>query len=365
MKQLLLIFLTLLLAAVVSAQEKQEQSHHSFFHMDVFDYKYYFCKECDFPNGTHNLTLNLLGGMSKNEYGLVVGTLLNRIENNAYGIQIAGLYNHVESQGKGLAIVGGINYYKSHSGVQIGAFNHAKKMRGLQIGISNNTIDMQGVQMGFINDCDTSQTLKGAQVGVVNMGKSRLQIGLCNISENNQYPVGFINIIKNGEMSVGLTYDEIGSVIAQFRSGSRYLYGIIGLGVNTQTSNNHLALQAGLGAHLTFSARFRIDMEVSASHLSRTFMYIGGDGKKLDERKREFDFRTLAKYSVGLYPSLKLTNKIELFAGPTLNYLQTKRLKNKRLFPSHYIWKDFNSNSLKQLYIGYSIGVKYILNSGE
>ncbi|GHV31193.1 hypothetical protein FACS1894177_05220 [Bacteroidia bacterium] len=362
MRQILFIFFVLLPFVVASAQEKQAQSNHSFFHIDIFDYKYYFCDECDFPKSTHNLTLNLLGGTSKNQYGLVVGTLLNVIDNNAYGIQIAGLYNYVGNQGKGLAVTGFINNYKSHTGVQIAGFNTAEKMRGVQIGFVNSSIDMQGIQIGFMNNYEGLQTLKGLQIGVLNEGKSRFQIGLCNISENNQYPLGLVNIVKNGEMNVGLASDEIGNVTAQFLSGGQYLYGIVGLGFNTKSSD-HLILQGGIGAHLNFSSKFRINMEVSTKFLTRTFIYVGNDDAEYEKRKKEFDFKALTGYSFGIFPSFNFVKKIELFGGPTLNYLHTNTLDNKSLFSSKYIWKDFNSTSLRQLYIGYSVGLRYVLKN--
>jgi len=374
MRQILFIFLIFLPLVATSAQEKQEQSRYSFFHMDIFDYKYYFCDKCEFPKSTHSLTLNLLGGSSENQYGLVIGTLGNIIENKAYGIQIAGLVNRVDSQGKGLAVAGFLNKYESHIGIQIAFFNSTQKMRGIQIGnnysadmkgvqigASNYSADMRGAQIGLYNENEELQMLKAFQIGLINTTKSGFQIGLVNISENNQYPFGLVNIVKNGEMNVGLAYDEIGNMIAQFRSGSRYLYGIVGLGYNIKSSSNHFVLQGGIGAHLNFSSKFRINTEVSIKGLSRTFVYMGRDEKEYEKRKNEFDFKTLTGYSLGIFPSFKFSESIELFGGPTLNYLQTKTLDNKYLFPSHYIWQNFNPISLKQLYIGYSVGLTYVL----
>ena len=362
MKHISLILLTSFLSIAAFAQKEQTRNYHSFFHLDVLDYKYFFCDECDYPKSTHNVTLNLLAGVSENQYGLVIGTIANSIRNNAYGVQIVGFYNYVGNEGKGLAIAGFINNYASHSGVQIAGFNHAKKMRGVQIGFGNNSDDMQGIQIGFINNYEKQQSLKGFQIGGINRGDGGFQIGLCNISETNQYPLGLVNIIKNGEMSVGLAYDEIGDVTTQFRSGSRHLYGIVGFGLNTKSSYTHWALQGGIGAHLNFSSRFRIDMELSANYLSRIFVYSGNDEEEYERRKEEFDFKPLTKYSFGIFPSVRFKEKVEFFAGPTLNYMHTKTLENRPLFTTqHVIWKDFSSSSLKQLFIGYSVGLKYIL----
>ncbi|WP_291530018.1 LA_2272 family surface repeat-containing protein [Bacteroides sp. UBA939] len=362
MRKVLFIFLILLPFGITLAQENQEQNHHSFFHFNIFDYKYYFGDDSYIPNTTHNLTLNLSIDVTKNQYGLIVGTLWNMAENNAYGVQISILGNYVRNQGKGLAIAGLMNIYESHTGVQIGGYSYAEKMKGLQLGLANNSVDMQGAQIGFVNGVDTAHTVRGVQIGLVNMSKSGFQIGLCNVSEKNQYPLGLINIIKNGEMNVGLAYDEIGNVTAQFRSGSQYLYGIIGFGYNVKSPSGHILLQGGIGAHLNLSSRLRIDTELSAKHITRTFLYSGDkDDEEYKRKVKEFEFKALTKYSLGILPSYRLSEKIELFGGPTLSYLQTKTLENERLFPSRFIWRSFTSTSLKQLYIGYSVGLKYIL----
>ena len=64
--------------------------------------------------------------------------------------------------------------------------------------------------------------------------------GLLNIARNSDVPIGLINIIKNGEMGMAVTYDGIGNAVASFRSGGKYTYGILGIGYNHKLSLIHI-----------------------------------------------------------------------------------------------------------------------------
>jgi hypothetical protein len=64
--------------------------------------------------------------------------------------------------------------------------------------------------------------------------------GLVNVAENNDYPVDFVNLIKNGEKSIAVTYNEIGSLAVSFRSGGRVTYGITGCGYNMKGHKKHI-----------------------------------------------------------------------------------------------------------------------------
>jgi hypothetical protein len=393
MKKVLLFFLLLFPLLVTFAQEKDDKSSYSFFHSDISNYKYYFCDSCKIPLSSHSLSINFLLGISENEYGFVVGTIGNGIRNNAYGIQIAGLSNFVDNQGIGLAISGLYNNYKSYKGIQIagfnnadklfgiqlggfnnadkllgiqlGGFNGAKIMRGIQFGLENGSEDIIGIQIGFGNESHKSQKLSSLQIGIYNKGESGFQIGIFNESENNPYSLGLINNVKSGRMNLGFSVDEIGSFITQFRSGSRLLYGIIGLGYNFKSRNEHFVLQGGVGAHINFSSKFRVDLELSAEKLSRSFGSNEKDKKKYEEELKAFDFMELHKYSLGVFPSFLTENIIEFFGGPTINYLNTKALENERLIPSSHIWRDFSANSISQIYVGYTLGIRYVLRKAK
>lgn len=251
---------------------------------------------------TNQVSLNLLIGVSQNEEILTWGGLSNIILNDAKGLQWAGLSNYVGNDGQGLQIAGLVNINKnSFSGFQLaGLVNIAKNVRGVQFA------------------------------------------GLVNIADNSDCPIGLINIIKNGEMGVAVTYDASGNTVASFRSGGKYTYGIIGVGYNHKTNNNSLVTEGGFGAHIPVTPWFRINNELK-------FSAIGNDS---DE--------PVLNGGYSLIPAFRVGKHVELFAGVGINYMETKDISNHKIFPNHALWKKTGSTRLQQLYVGYQFGVQYI-----
>ena len=249
---------------------------------------------------TNTVSLNLLVGISRNEEAFTWGGISNIILNDAKGFQMAGLANTASAM----------------TGFQFaGLVNIAKEVNGLQVaGLVNIAKEVNGVQFA----------------------------GLVNIANKSDCPIGLINIIKNGEMGVAVTYDALGSTVATFRSGGRYTYGIIGVGYNHKTENNSLVAEGGFGAHIPVTSWFRINNELKAST-------IGNDS---DE--------PVLNTGYSLIPSFRIGKHIELFGGVGINYMMTKDVSNSKIFPNHSLWKKTESTKLQQLYIGYQFGIQYI-----
>lgn len=251
---------------------------------------------------TNTVSLNLLVGISKNEEAFTLGGLSNVILDDAKGVQIAGLSNYVGNEGKGLQLAGLVNVNKGRfSGVQLA-------------GLVNIAEDVEGVQLA----------------------------GLINIAENSDCPIGLINIIKNGEKGIAVTYDGIGNAVVSFRSGGKYTYGILGVGYNHKMDNRNLVAEAGLGAHIPVVKWFRINNEIKLST-------IGCDSSK-------------PVFNVGysLLPAFKLGNHFELFGGVSINYMESKNMNAENVFPNYSLWKKYGSAKLQQCYIGYQVGVQYV-----
>lgn len=266
---------------------------------------------------TNDYSLNLLAGVSKNERRLTLGGFANIIFQDAKGFQVAGLSNYVGNSGQGVQWAGLANLNKGRfNGFQAaGLFNAAANVKGVQIaGLVNVAKDVKGVQFA----------------------------GLVNIAENSDVPIGLINIIKNGEMGVAVTYDGLGNAVASFRSGGKYTYGILGVGYNHKMKKNGLVAEAGLGAHIPVARWFRINNELKASSVG------------CDSSVPVFN----AGYS--LLPAFRIGRHFELFGGASINYLETKNRSAKNLFPNHSLWKDDNLAQLQQVYIGYLVGMQYL-----
>jgi len=323
----ILLFAFLFIPLVQSRGQKNERKYepHAFLNIGIMSFL--SLNGYDSEDMTNNISISLFYNNSKNIYGFSLAP-----------------FNYIGS---------------SMHGMQIGISNGADKVRGVQIGFSNWTNDLIGTQIGFINYLDEKSG--GLQIGILNKQKTGgLQIGLINLSDHNDYPIGFVNIIKNGEMRIGISTDEMSNVISTFRSGGKYLYGIAGIGYSFASSLNQFAIVYGLGAHYRISDRFRIDNEIIGTEITKIYSHIG-DSEKHEERIKSYDFKRAIRLSLSLIPTYCLGKHIELFGGPTLNYLYSRSIDNKRIFPSNYIWREYSSHSLKQIYWGWTVGIQYKL----
>lgn len=243
---------------------------------------------------SNKASLNLLVGLSRNEKGIAIAGLANIIINDAKGFQLAGI----------------INVARNVNGFQFaGLINKAKNVTGVQFA-------------GFIN-----------------------------IAEKSDYPIGLINIIKEGEKSIAITYNEVGSIMTTFRSGGRMTYGIIGVGYNHKTSGRSYATEAGFGIHINCLPWFRINNELKVACFGFS------DNPFIVDDDRLGNTAIGANYS--FLPAFKIFPHIELFGGPSLNYMNSGNA-SKELDFGHSIWKQSGSTRLQRIYVGYQVGVQYI-----
>lgn len=328
MKKILTLLLCVLTYSTLSAQtstEKRTTFQLTFFPPlstnGMYSHQY-----------TNTISINLLAGISQNEEAFTWGGLANVVLNDAKGFQMAGLANYVGNDGQGFQNAGLANINKNRfSGFQMaGLVNTASEMKGFQFsGLANIASDVNGVQFaGLIN---IAKDVHGVQFA-----------GLINIAENSDCPIGLINIIKNGEKGIAVTYDAIGSTVVSFRSGGKYTYGILGVGYNHKSSNNSLVTEGGLGAHIPVTPWFRINNELKVTSI----------GNNTDDPVFN------AGYS--LLPAFRIGKHVELFAGAGINYMDTKDMNNLKMFPNHSLWKKSGSSRMQQLYIGYQFGLQYI-----
>lgn len=259
---------------------------------------------------SNKVSLNLLVGLSRNEKGVAIAGLTNIIINDAKGFQFAGLGNVVKNDLSGVQFAGLINIAKNVNGFQFaGLINKAKNVNGVQFA------------------------------------------GIINIAENSDYPIGLINIIKNGEKGIAITYNEVGSLMATFRSGGRVTYGIIGVGYNHKTSGRSYATEAGFGIHIHCLRWFKINNELKVACFGFSDKPFIVNDDKLSN--------TVITTNYSILPAFKISSHIELFGGPSLNYMNS-RDTNTELNFGHSIWKQSGSTRLQQIYVGYQVGVQYL-----
>ncbi len=305
---------------------------------------------------TNDFSLNLLAGVSKNERAFALTGLTNVVLGNASGFQLSGLVNYTGGETLAFQLGGLANVGLGDAlGVQLaGLANVARNLTGLQFGgLANVARDVAGLQFGGL--FNVARDVAGLQFGgLFNFARDVEGVqfaGIFNIANSSDYPIGIVNIIRNGEMSVGLGYNEIGTTSLTFRSGGRVLYGILGVGWNHKVDGDDEAfsLMGGYGAHINILPWLRINNEIT---------FEGVDNFNNEESNT---FKT----GYALLPAFRLGH-FELFGGPSINYMQTKDADKIDLFPRNSIWereypsRGRRSYKLQQAFIGWQVGVHYI-----
>lgn len=272
-----------------------------------------------------------LAGISKEETGFSLSGIATIIKENAQGVQITGLANYAGGNSGGLLLSGFLNRYNDATGVQVAGFTNIAggDIKGMQLsGFLNKAGDVEGAQVGgFIN---TARKVRGLQLS-----------GFINIAESSDYPVGVINIIKDGEQSISISTDETFTTMASFRSGGRVLYSVLGVGYNFNNNHYKYAASGGIGINIASWKDFRLRSEAIA--LGQTNF------------KEANYFRTF----LHVIPSLKVSNHIELYAGPTINYVSTNTSEGKNLI-KNYIWSRTSKDNLQGIYMGVTGGLNVI-----
>ena len=328
---------------------------------------------------TNAFSINLLVGISKNERSLSLSCLSNIVANDATGLQIAGISNHIGNKGYGIAVAGIANTAGFYNGIQIGGIsnftndsniglqiggivNYSGSAKGLMLGgIANITKDSNiGLQIGgIVNYSDSAKGLMlggisnisgdftGFQfAGVMNVAKNVKGVqfaSIINIADDSDFPIAFINIIKNGKMGVSLSYDILNNSVLSFRSGGKYTYGILGVGYNAKVNDGSMIVaEAGYGIHIPVNHLFEINNEFKATS-------VGFSNDK-----------TCYNFAYLLAPSVTFWNHYNIFGGVSFNYLNSNYEDSNDLFPKKYLWsKDTNDNA-QRMYIGYQIGLQYV-----
>ncbi|MGV3762186.1 hypothetical protein [Parapedobacter sp.] len=268
------------------------------------------------PSDTNNLSLHLIAGISQQENACLVAGVSGIVKGNANGTMVSGVSNHVGGNASGVLVAGVINRVKGD-------------VRGFQAaGFINKSGDVHTQVAGIIN---IAKHVEGVQVA-----------GLINIAEQSDYPIGLLNIIRDGELALGLVADEEGGSMLALRSGGNVLYGILGLGYHFRHDEARYQLEGGIGAHLITAKAFRMSAELASTAMTN------------------FEDGVFGKQSLRLLGGWHIMPYVELFAGPTFNHLlfdadQTD-IRNGR-----YLWQSYGDDLFNGLYFGGIVGLQFSL----
>ena len=374
MKKIIILIISLLLSFNVFSQEDKFRPVQINFGFPLSTIN---MKEA--KSYTNAFSINLLVGISKNERSLSLSCLSNIVANDATGLQIAGISNHIGNKGYGIAVAGIANTAGFYNGIQIGGISNFTKDSniGLQIGgIANYSGSTKGLMLGGIANItkdsniglqiggivNYSGSAKGLMLGgisnisgdftgfqfagVMNVAKNVKGVqfaSIINIADDSDFPIAFINIIKNGKMGVSLSYDILNNTVLSFRSGGKYTYGILGVGYNAKVNDgSKIMAEAGYGIHIPVNHLFEINNEFKATS-------VGFSNDK-----------TCYNFAYLLAPSVTFWNHYNIFGGVSFNYLNSDYEDSNDLLPKKYLWsKDTNDNA-QRMYIGYQIGLQYV-----
>ena len=329
---------------------------------------------------TNGFSINLLVGISKNERSLALAGIGNIIANDATGLQIASVFNHIGNNGYGIAVTGFSNtVMQSYKGIQIaGVANYSGSGVGMQIagvtninnganigaqisGVANiNNGAAMGLQISGVTNINNGSFIglqlssvaniagdvKGMQLSAV-MNKAKKVKGvqfatLLNIAEESNFPIAFINIIRNGKMGVALTHDILNNKVVSLRSGGKYTYGILGFGFNNKiTEGNRLVAEVGYGIHIPITEWFEINNELKA-----TMTGLGSE--------------TSNNFGYFLSPSLTLLEHYNFFAGVSVNYFNSNSINSESILPNNSFWSKDGNDCIHRMFVGYQIGVQYV-----
>lgn len=321
-------------------------------------------------NVSNTISIHALAGLSGGEEGLAISGLSTIIKGGQNGAVVSGLSNTISGDANGVQVAGLVNTIGgAASGVSIaGLVNAARSARGLQaaglVNLSGGAATAQAAGLANISGAsavqvagtvNTARSNSGAQfAGLVNVaGSANTQVagliniagkvkgvqvaGLINIAAESDRPLGFVNIIKNGEKQLGLTTDDAGNTVLAFRSGGKHTYGIVGLGHNWHMGNAPYVMEAGFGARVLITKKLRLNLELSNT--------------------ANTDLRRDAYYRSSFRPllGLSIAKRFEIVAGPSFNYVN--HLSVQKAYREQSIFNFYGAHSTNSLFFGGMAGV--------
>lgn len=262
----------------------------------------------------NDVSVNIIGGHAGGVEGVELSGVFALNELDVSHVQAAGVFNAVGGDVRGVQVAGVINHaIGSLSGVQVaGVYNAAGgQVKGMQIaGLVNRAGKVDGVQLA----------------------------GLLNIADSSDYPIGLVNLVKNGHRSLSIEGDTQGRLRTGFRSGGRVMYGLVGLGYGVARQRLRYLAQAGIGTRLVTGKRFGMDAEL----VSKTIT----------------DFkRSQSQLDFSLLPQIALMPQVRLYGGPVLGMVTAA----KHPIEDRPLWVLDRFNGEKALlFADFTVGVSYV-----
>ncbi|MEZ5059382.1 MAG: STN domain-containing protein [Saprospiraceae bacterium] len=300
----------------------------------------------------HNLSVNLLWGMSGSVDGVEVGGFANTVLHNLRGIQVAGFMNTVGGITEGTQVAGAMNMTLGDAKVSqaAGLMNiAAKNLTGSQVSAVGNLINgnADAIQMsGLFNVIGGNAPNSVQMAGLFNHaanGKigyqispffnvadtvSNFQMGILNFADTIEgASLGLWTFVKNGYKPWQIAVDEMHMLSLAKKTGNRKLYNHIELAIHTGLKG--WSMGYGIGTAPRISDRWKMNIElVTNLYQHRKFWRPG-----LNVRNQvKVDF------------SRHVSKSKSWFAGLTLNVYATDQTDSEGTFIFPSIKSPINSS---------------------
>jgi hypothetical protein len=274
-------------------------------------------------------------------YGLQAVGIFNLVVEDTAGAQLGGIANITAGRMRGAQVGGIFNWAGEGAGMQAGGIANIAggDFRGFRIGgIANVTAgsfrgfqmggiaaitggDLRGVQLGTIANV-TAGSSRGLQMGLVNYNGGGeglvVMVGLVNVSKNEKaIPIGLVNVVKNGLFHPAVWYDDLTFVNLSLKSGSKYVYSILSVGVeNMNPRDGAFITRLGLGTELPLKKAFA-DFDLTVGNIFNAPWEDTGGSSLLAQ----------ARLSLGF----KLFKHLGAFAGLSYDYIFSPQTGSPRL----------------------------------
>ncbi|MDR0494087.1 MAG: caspase family protein [Treponema sp.] len=264
--------------------------------------------------------------------GAQAAGIFNKVQGTVTGAQAAGIFNLSEGSLRGVQAAGIFNRVQAPvTGAQAaGIFNmDGGAIEGVQaVGIMNITEGtVRGVQAaGIFNYAAKIQGIQAAGIMNVNRGGGGVMFGLINKSDSeNIFPVGLINIIKNGILHPAVFVDDMLFTNFSLRSGSKHFYYLLSTGVGgrlfyNRTEDTYLTTRAGFGFEIPIKKAF-INIDLTSGSI-----YSLGIGKwTSDDASASSTFTDSQIHQLRLTFGYKFFEHLGVFSGISYDYLHKWR----------------------------------------
>jgi hypothetical protein len=296
----------------------------------------------------NKFSLNIIGGYTAGVAGTEWAGAFNVNQFDMRGMQVAGVTNVVGGDVRGVQMAGVANVgLNTAKGVQIaGVWNAIDTLTaGAQIaGVANLATDAtRSLQIAGVMNKSANEV--GNQVaGVINMAKkvNGIQLGVVNIADSSDYPIGVFNWIKNGTRQLSIGLDESQFAALNFRSGGRVLYAVLGAGIYIDNKDLQYGFETGFGGFLVKKKQFSLSAE-----LAHRIQF-----------DRDWKYNEANRSSLRIIPAVHLNKSLQIYAAPSLTYAEAIRKVDGENGVS---WKFWGADpSRKTIHGGGMVGLSYV-----